>query len=239
MSTKPRRGQPRRRLLRRGEVNGPAHVAEGRGGRRRRSPPARWAMFPGAAALGDELAARPQRGVQAREQPLVVFDPVEGRIESRIASNGWRDFRARPGRRRTPRPGYRAARMLLVDHHLAAVDRDQRAVRDPREQLLGDAAGAAARVEHALVPAEVEPVHDVPRHRGLRVGHPVVGGGIPFARRHTSVRYRIRSCPSVTITPGVVRLGSRASGRRAVDHASASGASVAPGHRREPVGRSV
>ena len=33
----------------------------------------------GAAALGGEAAARPQRGVQAGEEALVVGDPVEGR----------------------------------------------------------------------------------------------------------------------------------------------------------------
>jgi hypothetical protein len=33
-----------------------------------------------AAALGDELAARTQRRVQALKQPVVVEDPVEDRV---------------------------------------------------------------------------------------------------------------------------------------------------------------
>ena len=58
----------------------------------------------------------------------------------------------------------RAARLL--DHRRAAVDGDHRAVRDPPASS-GDPAGAAAGVEHPLVPAEVEPVDDVARHREL------------------------------------------------------------------------
>ena len=140
----------------------------------------------------------PGRSAACRRANRRSWSAIQWKVAvERIASNGSVDLELDQvdGERLDP-----VAEPLarLLDHRRAAVDGDHRAVRDAREQLLGDAAGAAAGVEHALVPAEVEAVDDVPRHRELRVGHPVVGGGIPFTRRHTSVRYRIRGAvPSV------------------------------------------
>ena len=94
--------------------------------------------------------------------------------------------------------------LCLLDHRAAAVDRDHRAVREPLEQLRGHAAGAAAGVEHALVAAQVQAVDDVARHRELGVRLPVVRGGVPFARWHTTVRYRIRRI--LRGPPSLVRL---------------------------------
>ena len=111
----------------------------------------------------------PGRSAACRRANSRSWSSIQWKVAvDRIASNGWVTSSSTQvdGERLDP-----VAEPLarLVDHRLAAVDRDQRAVRDAREQLLGDAAGAAARVEHALVPAEVEAVHDVPRHRELRV----------------------------------------------------------------------
>ena len=143
-----------------------------------------------APALRHQPAARLQRRIQAREQQLVVGDPVErggrdDRVDRPVKGQLEQVGREHLGAVAEPRP-------RLLDHRRTAVDGDDRAVGHTLDQQLGDAAGAAAGVEHALVAAQVEPIDHVARHRHLRVRHPVVGGGVPLARRHTRVRYRIR-----------------------------------------------
>jgi hypothetical protein len=146
-----------------------------------------------AAALGDELAARLQRGVEAGEQPLVVVDPVEGggaqdRVDGLVELEVQQVDGERLDAVAEAPPG-------LVDHRLRAVDRHHVAVRHPLQQQGGHPPGAAAGVEDPLVAAQVEPLQDVAAPRLLGRGDPVVRGGVPFAWRHTCVRYLIRPLP--------------------------------------------
>ena len=48
--------------------------------------------------------------------------------------------------------------------------------------MRGDAAAAAARVEHALAALQRQPVEDRARHLLLRRRDPVVGGAVPVPR---------------------------------------------------------
>ena len=61
-------------------------------------------------------------------------------------------------RRRQPPP-------RLLDHRARAVDGDHAAARQPLDQHRGDAAGAAARVEHGLVAVQPQPPQHVAAHR--------------------------------------------------------------------------
>ena len=134
----------------------------------------------GAAALGDEPAARPQRRVQPLEQPVVVGDPVERRgredrvdrlvqLELEQVGGEHLDARAEPLAR-------------LRHHRRRPVDRDDLAARQALDQRGGHAAGAAAGVEHALVAAQLEPVEHLAPHRLHRRRDPLVGLGVPVAR---------------------------------------------------------
>jgi len=157
----------------------------------------------GAAALGDEPPAGLQRRVQPREQAVVVGDPVErrgredrvdGAVELELGEIGGEDLRAAA----EPFTG-------LLDHRLRAVDGDDLAARQALDERRGHAAGPAAGVEHALVAAQVEPVQHVAPHRLLGRGDALIGGCVPLSRRHTSVRYRIRSTTTTsarTRSPG-------------------------------------
>ena len=137
------------------------------------------------AALGREPPARLQRGVQPCEQAVVVLDPVEGRGgEDRV--DGFVEVRSTKAATKASIPRARVCSTIAALPSTAITD-----PRAGREQL-GDAAGAAAGVEDTLVALEVEAVDNVPGHRELRVRDTVVGTGIPFTWRHTSVRYRIR-----------------------------------------------
>ena len=159
-----------------------------RDGRRRRSPAWTLATLP---APPHWAASRPPgRSAACRRANRRSWSSIQWKVAVlRIASTGSSSVSSSEvggERGRSPRAAG------LLDHRLAAVDGDHRAVRDALGEHLGDAAGAAAGVEHPLVAPEVEPVDDVARHRELRVGHAVVRAGIPFTWRHTSVRYRIR-----------------------------------------------
>ena len=129
--------------------------------------------------------------MQAREQPLVVGDPVErGRGEDRVdglaqvelEEVGAADVHVR-----------RQQRARLLHHRGRAVDRDHAAGGEPLVQQAGDAAGAAARVEHGLVAAEDEAVEHVGAHRGHRRRQALVGGGVPVTRgiRLYVITYRV------------------------------------------------
>ena len=102
-----------------------------------------------AAALGDQPAARLQRGVQAGEERVVVGDPVERRgREDRVDRLGELELgEVGHGERRCGRR--RARSRASLDHRRRAVDGDHAPARQALEQRRGDAAGAAAGVEHA------------------------------------------------------------------------------------------
>ncbi len=149
----------------------------------------------GAAALRREPAAGLQRRVQAGEQPLMVGDPVERRRrEDRVHRLVELELDQVRGERRD------AALAGLGHHRLAAVDGDHRPIGNALDDECRDPAGAAAGVEDPLVALEIEAVDDIARHRGQGVRHPVVRGGFPFTRRHTFVRYHVRTTIAVVTT---------------------------------------
>ncbi len=131
----------------------------------------------------------------------MVGDPVEGGgREDRV--DGLGRARARPGRTRTPRRGRRGAcgsRSTIAALPSTATTAPF-GTRSSSTSVTRPVPQPASSTRSS--PAQVEPVDDVARHRELRVGDAVVGGGVPFARRHTYVRYRIRSVPIKTTRPG-------------------------------------
>ena len=144
----------------------------------------------GAAALGDEPAARLEGRVQPREQARVVEDPVERRRrEDRV--DGLLQLELEQVRLAdVDRRRQLVARAL--DHRPRAVDRDHAPAREALEQQPRHAARPAARVEHRLVAVEEEPVEHVGPHRGHRRRQALVGRGVPVARLcHTNVRYHV------------------------------------------------
>lgn len=152
---------------------------------------------PLAAALGDKPAAGLERSVEVLEQPVVVGDPVEGgggedRVDGRVEHELREVGDAELDLRRQLRAG-------LLDHGGRAVDADHAAVRQPLEQRRRHPPGAAARVEHPLVPGEDQAVEYVAPQALERGGHALVGVGVPVARRHTFVRYRLRSNAAVLV----------------------------------------
>ena len=103
------------------------------------------------AALGHQAPAGPQRGVQAREQKLVVGDPVKDRArEDRVDGLLQRELGEVGLEERRP-VWQRDAGVL--DHGRPTVHRDHVAVGQALEQHLGHPPRAAARVEHHLVAA--------------------------------------------------------------------------------------
>ena len=118
-------------------------------------------MLPCAAALGDQPPARAQRRVEAREEALVVGDPVEdgGRedgvdrlVELQLGEVGDQIVGA-----------VAEALARLLDHRLGAVDGDHAALGRRSSSMRGHPAGAAAGVEHRLVAAQLEPVEHLRR----------------------------------------------------------------------------
>ena len=152
----------------------------GVGRRPRRSPRAWLATLPCSAALGDEPAAGPQRRVQAREERVVVEDPVEGRgredqvdrlVELQLEQVG--DEIVGPVAERLAR---------LLDHRLGAVDARSPGPRaGARPAASRDPARAAAGVEHVSSPRSSSRSSTSSAPLELRVGDPVVGLGVPLA----------------------------------------------------------
>ena len=150
-------------------------------------PPVERGHVAGAAACA---TSRPPgtSGQQPGEQPVVVGDPVEGGgredrvdgpVELELEQVGDEDLDgvAEPAR---------ASSTIAGEPSTATTSpRGSRS-----HQRRGHPPGAAARVEHPLVAAQVEPVEHVAAHRLERRRHPLVRGGVPVAGRHAIVRYR-------------------------------------------------
>ena len=107
---------------------------------------------PGAPALRDEPPAGREGREQPREQALVVEDPVEGRrrddqVHRRL------HLQLEQVAPTHPHPGGQVGELArrLGDHLRRAVHRLDAAARHPLGDDSGHPAGAAARVEHALV----------------------------------------------------------------------------------------
>ena len=96
-------------------------------------------------ALGHELAPRGQRAAQAREQPLVIGDPVKGRgrehgVDRLLQLELEQVADANHPPRTRPQPLARRR-----DHRLRRVEGDHPPARQPLEQRLGDAARNRSR----------------------------------------------------------------------------------------------
>ncbi len=105
--------------------------------------------------LGDEPPAGRERSAQAREQPVVVGDPVEGGgREDRVDGLAELQLEQVADTQVSVRPEPLAGG---VDHRGRLVDRDHAPAREPLDQRLRDAPGAAAGVEHGLIAPQLEP----------------------------------------------------------------------------------
>ena len=215
-----RPGSPRRRRRRRRRACPAPHVgeaerAQARLGVRRRGevPVAR----PAGQVLGERLArarARSPAPLTASTLPSPPhwatsrppgFSAARRRANSRswspiqwkvavetIASTGSSSSSSSRSASRTSTVGRAAARRASLDHRARAVDGDHAPARQPLGQRRGHPAGAAARVEHGLVAAQPQPRQHVAAHRLERRAEPLVGGGVPVARRHTRRTHRVR-----------------------------------------------
>ena len=191
-------------------------------------------------ALRDEPPAGRSARVQAREQPLVVGDPVEGGgredrvdglVEVELEQVADAQVRVRP----EPLAGG-------VDHRGRLVDRDHAPARQALDQRLRDPPGAAAGVEHGLIAAQLQPLEHLEPERLHRSGDAVVAGSVPLAYWHTSVRYHVRVIAGADgarrVLAGVLRAPitrescppCQAIGERTVPgHPASSTTSLAPG----------
>ena len=113
-----------------------------------------------AAALRREAPARPQGRVQAREQRVVVGDPVEDRVRE-DASTGSRQLELGEVLVEDRRPRSPAAPRAPSRPSPASRRRRSRGPSGSARAASGDAARAAAGVEHGLVAAQVEALEDV------------------------------------------------------------------------------
>ena len=157
----------------------------------------------------------------------------------RIASTGSSSSSSSRSATNTSTPGPSRSRASL-DHRGRAVDGDHCAAREPLDQRRGDAAGAAAGVEHALVAAQLEPVEHLAAHRLQRRGDALVGGGVPIPRRVRVIRrapaFRPRP-PRAPISVGDL-VASAGASRRARRRRRCPGRSSPAGRRRSARGGS-
>jgi hypothetical protein len=129
------------------------------------------------AALGDEAPTGSEGGVEAREEGVVVGDPVEDcirerRVDRLIELELDQVGADHLGPLAERRPG-------ALDHRRRGVDRHYAASWKPLEQHAGDPSAAAAGVEHGLVASQVEAIEHRAGHLDLRVGEAVVGRRVP------------------------------------------------------------
>ena len=141
---------------------------------------------PAASALGHELAAGLDRGVQAREQAVVIVDPVKRRVGERCVDRLGKlelDEVLAQDRRSV------AERLLRVlGHRRRHVDPVHAAVRHPVGQQCGHPARAAAGVEHDIVVLQLEAVELLERPSQLDVRDAVIRRRVPVARgAHSAV----------------------------------------------------
>ena len=140
-----------------------------------------------AARRAGARTGRRARGSSGRSRSRTRRRPAAARLSSRRSAT------------RTSARGPRAARARAT-----IAGETSTAMTRPRgtrfEQLGGDAAGAAAGVEHRLVAAQLEPLEHRETPVELGRGDAVVGGGVPVQwrsvshARHDSVRDHVRAC---------------------------------------------
>ena len=185
-------GEPRPRRLGIGELPRLGPVREVRRVGRRAHQGRRALVLPlevgAAAALRHQPPAGRQRGEQAAEQPIVIEHPVERRgAEDGVGAAGDRQRRGVGVDERDPAADAGAHRGARRGQHVGRlIDADGAPVRQPPGEQLGEPAGAAADVEHRLVAAQRQAIEDGLAPGELRARHPVVGRGVPLARRRTS-----------------------------------------------------
>ena len=171
--------ESRRGLVRRGKCHGPRQPASA-GSATRRSRPGRRRRCP----RPPHCATRRPPGTSAanRCSNRRSWSAIQWNVAvERIASTGGGELEL--GEVGDAHVGARAEPLArLGDHRRRAVDRDDLAAREPLEQRRRHAPGAAAGVEHALVPAQLEPVEHLAAHRLQRRRDTLVGGGVPVAR---------------------------------------------------------
>ena len=137
-----------------------------------------------------EPPARLEDSEQAREQAVVIGDPVERRgrddrvdgllhLELQQVGHAHVDALRQPPSR-------------LLDHRGRADDRDHPAPRQPFCEHRRHPSGPAARVDDRLVAVQAQPPQHIATHRLERRAQPLIGGGVPVTWWHTRVRYRIR-----------------------------------------------
>src|SRR5439155_11632220 len=81
----------------------------------------------------------------------------------------------------------RQATLRLLDHRQRCVERDDLTSRQSTEEQLGDAPGAAARVEDPLVAGELQAIDDRGSPAGHRIRDPIVCRRIPLASHGESM----------------------------------------------------
>ncbi len=147
-------------------------------------------------ALRQQPPAGAQRAAHAREQPLVVGDPVEGGgREDRVDGLGQLELQeialAKINLRALKWPGQPLAGG--VDHRGGLVDRDHAPAWQSLGQRLGDPPRPAAGVEHGLIAAQLESCEHTEPERLHRLGDAVVAGAVPLAYWHTAVCYHVQT----------------------------------------------
>ena len=186
-SSAPRRSRPGAgasvRRDRRGVVPGPASRRCARRTARARRPPRMHRLEGGdvalAAALGDQLPAGLQRGVQAANRRVVVGDPVEDRVREHGVD---RLVELERGEIATGTPSRgRGQRLARLRHHRGrAVDGDHAAARQAVQQHARSRAPLPQPASSTVSsPRSVEPLEHSRGPLRLRGGHAVVGAARP------------------------------------------------------------
>ena len=137
------------------------------------------------AALRRQAATGPQRRAQASKS--ASWSRIQWKIAvEKTASTGSASSSSSRSATSSLVRG-RRRRSLCLARSSTASRRPRSPVRgQPLEQQRGDAAAAAAGVEHRLVALQLEPLEDLPRPLLLGIGDAVIGRGVPVARSRGS-----------------------------------------------------
>ena len=152
------------------------------------------------AALGDEPAARPERPVDAREQAVVIEDPMKrGRAVDGIE--------CLDERQRSPVAAHEHGSLTAVlagfVHHRRGPIESHDDTSRPDGDFFRQTSGAAPEIENALVGPRVQAVEDFAPPAKLGVRKPVIARRVPVRHqssvqsRHRGIRMRL-FCVAVT-----------------------------------------
>jgi hypothetical protein len=132
------------------------------------------------AALGHEPPARPKGGVEAGEQLVVVWNPVEDRIRERGVDRRVQHELGETGLEHGRPLGVEGLPCVL-HHRGRRVNGDDAPARQPLEQHLRDPSRSTAGVEHGLVAAQGKALQHPLGPLDLRCRDAIVGGRVPLA----------------------------------------------------------